>query len=369
MTSAGITVDYEGWGTFSTDSGHRFGIHSDYEFGVIEESVLEGISAETLVSGLEGAQEEDRFGGHELLFYPSQAVEPLNQYTPPLSRDWFFEMTEEAIVVRYLARYPDPRPEFVEMLESLLLPLAESLGSTVDVTDEPEATGYADGPILISAALPKPSASGHQIIETGNSLEAIANALGSGEFSAESISALIEGGFAQLLVGMPENEWFDAKSAPYKLEDLRGKLELSKDIAAFANARTGGVIVMGAATESTGSGDVVKRVKPIPKSQFDPARYRAVVRERILPELIGLRIEFVAIEGDPERGYAYAFIPPQPVEAKPFVVHGALIDEEVIATAVWIPVRAGEDTQFKTPGSVHSLLQAGMLGFSRLSGS
>ena len=83
-------------------------------------------------------------------------------------------------------------------------------------------------------------------------------------FSPKQIRSVLETGeFDQLVVAV-EHEQMDAKSEPYRLGDLRAKLELAKDVAGFANA-AGGVIVIGARrTEKSPVhfGDEIREIRP-----------------------------------------------------------------------------------------------------------
>jgi hypothetical protein len=47
----------------------------------------------------------------------------------------------------------------------------------------------------------------------------------------------------------PEGTWLEGKSKPYLLSEEPQKWELAKDVASFANAEAGGLIVIGVRTE------------------------------------------------------------------------------------------------------------------------
>lgn len=51
----------------------------------------------------------------------------------------------------------------------------------------------------------------------------------------------LRAGKAEDLLGVAECGWLDAKSGVYKLDDPAGVEELVKDVAGFANTKTGGL--------------------------------------------------------------------------------------------------------------------------------
>ena len=68
---------------------------------------------------------------------------------------------------------------------------------------------------------------------------------GGGRLNAAVAADLVRGRRADLLVGQREGNWLDVKSEPYGLPDESARYELSKDVASFANAN-GGLILVGA---------------------------------------------------------------------------------------------------------------------------
>ena len=77
------------------------------------------------------------------------------------------------------------------------------------------------------------------------------------------------------LLGLIECDWLDVKSGIYVLDDPAGAEELAKDVAAFANAKTGGLLLVGFATRKEHDAEVIDRVRPVQKGIVDLDRYSA----------------------------------------------------------------------------------------------
>jgi hypothetical protein len=137
------------------------------------------------------------------------------------------------------------------------------------------------------------------------------------------------------------------------------KLEFAKDVAAFANSPHGGLIVIGAATDGTANGDVIRSVRDIDLTTVGVPQMRAIVRERVFPTIEGLDIR--AIDHGNDRGVVMVHVPPQPESRTPFLVRGAVVDGKVKSTYMSLPVRDGEDTKWTDMSSIHALLQTGRL--------
>lgn len=163
---------------------------------------------------------------------------------------------------------------------------------------------------------------------------------------------------APRLIGMQENGWLEAKRAPYDLKDNRDlwKLELAQDVASFANAELGGLIVIGIATKSIDGSDVLYKVHPITTKSGRARQYHDILRSRLTPLIDGLHIEsFAADEGE----VMCIYIPPQREELKPFIVDGGTIDGTYSGSMLSIVRRRGEDTVALSAAEVHALLTAG----------
>lgn len=151
-----------------------------------------------------------------------------------------------------------------------------------------------------------------------------------------------------------ESAFLEVKSCLYQLDDPGSSAKLIKDVAAFAN-RHGGLILIGFATRVEGGHEIIDELKPVPVSLVDTDRHRKLVRERVHPHIRDLTVEFYSV--DDERGVLVIDIPPQPDAAKPFVVPG--LDGKRAPTAVGVPIRDADATQWLTRSDLQRLLSAG----------
>lgn len=155
-------------------------------------------------------------------------------------------------------------------------------------------------------------------------------------------------------VGTPESAFLDVKSGVYQLDDPAGAGELIKDVAAFANAR-GGLLLVGFGTRLDNGREIIDSLKPVPARLVDVDRYRKLVRDRVRPLIRDLTVDFYPI--DHERGVLVIDVPAQPETAKPFVVPGP--DGRKMPTAVGVPIRDADATVWLTHDGLQRLLSTG----------
>jgi hypothetical protein len=191
----------------------------------------------------------------------------------------------------------------------------------------------------------------------GEELAALVEAAdGTGTLGPSEAVELIEGGHAAALVGLPESDWLEAKRVPYPLADVRGELEMAKDIAAFANAG-GGIVVIGIKTRRTPEGEVLQEVNRCRFAEVSGRRYRSVITRRVVPVVEGLRVGR-GPKGASGEGVAYVLVPRQAEELKPFLVGGTILDGRVAGAFVSVPVRVGEDTTAISPAAIQAQLRS-----------
>src|SRR4029078_7167949 len=134
-------------------------------------------------------------------------------------------------------------------------------------------------------------------------------------------------------VGQIENQWFDAKDQPYKIDSDSGKRELAKDIAAFANSQ-GGVVAIGLRTEKSATQyrDEVIEIRPFASSLVDSGRYRDVLTAWIYPPVEDVEAEWLASIDDSAKGLFVLRVPEQRESLKPFLVMRALDGGKIVET-------------------------------------
>ncbi|SCD41138.1 Putative DNA-binding domain-containing protein [Streptomyces sp. Termitarium-T10T-6] len=170
------------------------------------------------------------------------------------------------------------------------------------------------------------------------------------------VYALVSAGFPTLVLGEGESEWLEVKRENYGIGVDSQKYEFACDVASFANSDSGGLLIIGIASEKDSSGnDVLARMVPCRRGSIHPQRYMQILRDRVVPPVEGLRIDVVPVDsGD----VMVVYIPPQPEEIKPFIVKGAMIGSKVSGSFFSIPHRRGSDKWAMSPEAVHSMLVA-----------
>jgi hypothetical protein len=177
---------------------------------------------------------------------------------------------------------------------------------------------------------------------------------------AEILDILLRGAFDELKGGL-ENEFFDAKSEPWDLDQERGKLDLAKDITSLANW-LGGVIVIGAATapSATYQRNEIQEIHALPVTLVPTDRYAHVVREWIYPVPDGIEFRWYGMLRTSDRGLIAVHIPNQNDELKPFLVAHYLSEAgKRIDAIVGLVQRLGATTNTTQVQELHRFLREG----------
>jgi hypothetical protein len=172
----------------------------------------------------------------------------------------------------------------------------------------------------------------------------------------ETVLDLLRAGRAEVLVGQSEGDWLDVKSQDYELSTDAGKISLAQDVARFANAEYGGIVVVGMGAKKSGDAEIIKDLRPVPLDARGLRRHRQAINNRIFPPPDGLSVEEVMVSGG---RLIVLHVPPQPEELKPFLVHGAIVDGRVEGAFISIVRRRGEASIPVTATAIHTLLAAG----------
>ena len=173
----------------------------------------------------------------------------------------------------------------------------------------------------------------------------------------DSAREALRSGHPEELVGLAECGWLDVKGGVYLLDDPGGAEELAKDVAAFANAKDGGLLLVGYATRKEHDGEVIDRVRPVSRDLVDLDRHRKLIRERIIPSPREVSVDWIDC-GD-VKGILLIDVPAQPPARLPHVVAGPSKSGEANRVSVAVPIREGDATAWLPQTETQRLLSAG----------
>lgn len=164
------------------------------------------------------------------------------------------------------------------------------------------------------------------------------------------------------LVGEVEGQFFDAKGQPYRFDiGMDAKREFAKDVAAFANAR-GGYILIGIATTPAAlrAGEEVSEVRPVDRTAFDADRHRKLLEEWLYPHPKGIDIDWVQFGKDNGKGIGLIFVPPQNEVSKPFLIRRTIGDRKSTEVLIGYAERRVDRTDVKNIVEIHQALRTGL---------
>jgi hypothetical protein len=246
----------------------------------------------------------------------------------------------------------DEDEEGAELLE-LVGPLLRAAGATsveVDVSSWPF--------VSLRFELPKRGRTVEDAYRLGEAIVLLVDAAREGIFTPQSALMILRAGRPDLLLGQPESSWLEAKRMAYELARDAGRIELAQDVARFANAEAGGLLVVGIATHKALGVDTLSAVMPWNATAATVGRYRAVLNQRSYPPPDDLTAEVVNVKVTGGQ-LLVIHVPPQPEELKPFLVQGAIVNGKVEGAFISIVRRRGEDSVPITAQAIHSTLAAG----------
>src|ERR1035441_5821682 len=137
------------------------------------------------------------------------------------------------------------------------------------------------------------------------------------------------------LIGLAECAWLDVKKGVYELDTPAGAEELVKDVAAFANAPSDGLLVVGFSTVKEHGEEIIAAHRPVPRDLVDTDQHRKLIRERIMPPPRGLAVDW--IDSGDSKGVLVIDVPAQPSARLPHVVPGPSRTVHVSKLSVAVP--------------------------------
>lgn len=195
-----------------------------------------------------------------------------------------------------------------------------------------------------------------EVYTIGVEAEALLSAAAGGELTRSTTLDVLRAGHANVILGLQEGQRLDVKRQDYDLSGDRGRISLAQDVARFANAEKGGLVVIGFETKKRRGSETITKITPVHPPASGTARHVQAVDQRVFPPVNGLTVEEVDVDGGV---LVIINVPPQPEELKPFLVHGAIVNGKVEGAFISILRRRGEDSIPITPQSIHSTLAAG----------
>ena len=200
------------------------------------------------------------------------------------------------------------------------------------------------------------------LVDAGRALTAYLEAQKGGSLTAGTIVDLLRAGHTKLLLGHKESAFLDVKSQQYNVgvsghTGDQQKIELAQDVARFANGDQDAVLVLGYEEGKSGQDSVIKNIKEIKLKNFEPATYVNILDARIVPAVTGLTVD--SVETSPGKGIIYIFVPAQPTEMQPYLVHGVVAEGKVEGAFFSIVQRRGEGSINITASQIHGYLVAG----------
>jgi hypothetical protein len=242
-------------------------------------------------------------------------------------------------------------------LSSYLYPLVQAQRAAVVSVDLHEGAAVPPWPYEVVLSVPRTGWTVEKALRLVDNATALLHAVGAGAFRWDVITQVLRAGHAEALLGQPESICLDVKRQHYDFSGAAGKISLAQDVARFANAEKGGVLIVGMRGRKVPGSEVISAITPVPVTGPDIRRYNQAIEMHLFPLVDGLDVFSVNVEAG---GHLLAIsVPPQPEELKPFLVHGAIVEGKVEGAFVSIVRRRGEHSVPITAPAIHAMLAAG----------
>ena len=148
-----------------------------------------------------------------------------------------------------------------------------------------------------------------------------------GPLTPAAIQAILDGGTFEQFKGAVEDEFLECKGAPYQLADDPQKVEIAKDVSAFANKSgrlnvDGGYILIGVRTKKSSEhhGDTVEAISPFDQGLVLPQQYHDVLGAWLVAVPEDVSVKWYPSATEPTKGIVGIRIPKQRSELWPFLI-------------------------------------------------
>lgn len=328
---------------------------------VLHQSYLDGISATDFRAALRSQAE--KFGkGHQSTHPVYISVDDIEsfdyEYSPvaPVS----FRLEHNELLIHIEAAFDEYQgygsEELAPSIRDSVLPILKRAKARL-IEAKPNECSMAR-PWIVDFLVEPPTRSRTvvELFNLGSNIERLLRSVQGYPLNRASALDLLIAGRPDLLIGLKENEWLEAKTAHYDLTSLSGKVAIALAVARFANAEDGGLVVVGLRTREFQGSEVIDAVRPVPCDGRLLRRYKQAIEQHLFPPPDGLEI----CSNSYGAGHLISInVPPQPEELKPFLVNGAIVDGKSEGAFISIVRRRGDTSIPTTAAAIHSTLAAG----------
>jgi hypothetical protein len=208
----------------------------------------------------------------------------------------------------------------------------------------------------------EPSKSVATLMDGAAAIADFMSATKNGPLDATGVLNLLRGAHFSSLLGATESQYLEAKATLHPIgvggnAAEKAKIELAQDVARFANADVDAVMVIGFKESSGGGRNQLGSVTPVANYLINPAQIREVLDARIVPPLDGVLVEAFAVTAT--ESVLAIFVPKQPAEMQPYLVHGVVVGDKVEGAFFSIVRRRGEGSIPTTAQQIHTYIVAG----------
>jgi hypothetical protein len=175
-------------------------------------------------------------------------------------------------------------------LTSYLSPLVQAQRATIVTVDLHEDAAVPPWPYVVVLSVPKSGWTVEKALHLADSASTLLNAVGAGAFSRDVVVHVLRAGHPEALLGQPESICLDVKRQHYDFNGMAGKISLAQDVARFANAEQGGVLVVGMRGRKIPGGEMISAITPVVVTGHDVRRYNQAIESHLFPLVEGLEV-------------------------------------------------------------------------------
>jgi hypothetical protein len=238
--------------------------------------------------------------------------------------------------------------------------IVEAIGARIDrIITMVDSDLLDPPPIRVDVTLVLPDVNPVTMGDVAAAINAARTVLTTGDWKASPLTLLaqLQSVGCQVLLGLDESEVVDFKRPAYAVATEPAAHEFALDVAAFANADAGGIIILGVATHKLA--DNRDRVDDIVGCAVDHRlsdSYYQKVDALIVPKIRGFSVVGLEHQG---RQLVALVIPPQSDRLRPFIIPAATDGRKVSKVTFTMPTRRGDGKRYPDVHDVHAMLCAG----------